>query len=775
MTKVGISEIGKLSPDLKGPVLFVVDARNRIERSLLHNWLRSTASGGEDWVDLTTSRKMDASAVRDLAAKLELPGETSIVPTRVTWPLPEGRINKPVSLHSLVFGDRRRPSIVRAFFTLRKDEQRAKVLLGDPATIDDLRQRFTAYHGAGDVSAEELAAFIIRQASIALDIAERKLHGSRYKVPRYIADSLFSGRRFRKAIKQLAAEQDKSKNELYTEARGCMKELIAVPTAFYIDVRARLDEFLLSLGYKNQIIYDEGELASIREIVRDKPTIILWTHKTHMDGAAVTRVFYQNDLPMPHMFGGINMSFAGAGFLLRRSGAIFIRRTFQDNLLYKLVLRHYISYLLEKRFPMTWAFEGTRSRLGKLMPPRYGLLKYVLGAAHASCIQDLHIIPVTISYDLIRDVDDYAAEQSGIVKTPESLKWAISYISSLRQPMGRIYMDFGEPVVLDNAPDPDDSMQLAKTAFEVAVNANKVTPLTVPSLVCFCLLGAAPRALTVEELQAGVLKLVDWAIQRGIRVTSDFDRDRVLHVRDLLFVMVDSSLLVRYDQGSEVVYSIDADKHAIASYYRNSIAHHFVNKSIIELSLLKALDQVRSSTDTSDVFWQEAKRLRDLFKFEFFYPSTEGFVIELGDELLRSNINLEEIADLRGAGPHSTLLAMRPLVAHSTLLIFVEAYTVVLDLLARLEPDQGMDEATCVAMALKEGKQALLQRRITSEASIGNILFQNGFKLAHHIGLTGAGSDTVSARRSELLREFNELSIRLERIAIMARYSLLST
>lgn len=768
-------EISKLSPDLNGPVLFVVDARNRIERSLLHDWVRSSASGGEEWVDLTTSRKMDVSAVRELVAKLELPDETCIVPARVTWPLPEGRDNKPMSLHSLIFGDRRRPSVVRAFFTLRKDKQRAKVLLGEPATINDLRQRFAAYHGTNNITVEDLAAFIIRQASIALDIAERKLHGSRYKVPRYVADSLVSGRRFRKAIKQLAVEQDKPRNKLYTEARGYMKELIAVPTAFYIDIRARLDEFLLSLGYENQIIYDKNELASVREIIRDKPTVILWTHKTHMDGAAVSRVFYQNDLPTPHMFGGINMSFAGAGFLLRRSGAIFIRRSFQDNLLYKLVLRHYITYLLEKRFPMTWAFEGTRSRLGKLMPPRYGLLKYVLGAAHASRIQDLHIIPVTISYDLIRDVDDYAAEQSGIVKTPESLKWAISYISSLRQPMGRIYMDFGEPVVLDSAPDPEDSMQLAKTAFEVAVNANKVTPLTMPSLVCFCLLGAAPRALTIEELQAGVLKLVDWAVQRDIRVTSDFDRDRVLHVRDLLYVMVDGGLLTRYDQGSDVVYSIEADKHAIASYYRNSVAHHFVNKSIIELSLLKALDQAGSSAGASNVFWQEAKRLRDLFKFEFFYPATEDFVKELAEELSRSNIDLEKIADQRNAGLNSTLRSMRPLVAHSTLLIFVEAYTVVLDLLARLAPDQSMDEATCVAMALKEGKQALLQRRITSEASIGKILFQNGFKLANHLGLTDGGDESVSTRRSELLREFEELSIRLERISIMARYSRLSS
>ena len=114
---------------------------------------------------------------------------------------------------------------------------------------------------------------------------------------------------------------------------------------------------------------------------------------------------------------------------------------------------------------------------------------------------------------------------------------------------------------------------------------------------------------------------------------------------------------------------------------------------------------------------------------------------------------------------------MQPLVAHATLLIFVEAYTVVLDLLARLSPAQGLDEKTCVAIALKEGRQAYLQRRITSEASIAKLLFQNGYKLAANMDLTDGGGDDIAARRSGVLREFQDLARRLERIAFFARHS----
>ena len=760
-----------------GPSLFVLDARNSLEQKLLEKWIRDLSNPGDDdsevnLVSLKITRKMDSESVSELANKLELPGDTLVVPVRVAWPLPPGRINKPISVRSLVFGDRRRPGIVRAYVTLRRDKNRAKLLAGEPASIKDLNERYTLYHCTDEEgSADGFAAFVIRQASVVLDVAERKVHGSRYKVPHFVADSLFGSRSFRSAISELATEQNRTRPELYAEARGYMKELIAIPSALYIDLRARLDKFLLTRGYDTKIVYSDDEIESIRGIVRDQPAVLLWTHKTHMDGAAVSRVLYRDDLPTPHMFGGINMSFAGAGFLLRRSGAIFIRRSFQDNLLYKLVLRHYIGYLLEKRFPMTWAFEGTRSRLGKLMPPRYGLLKYVLEAAHTSGTENLNIIPVTISYDLIRDVEDYVSEQSGIVKTPESLRWAIKYISSLHQPMGRIYMDFGKPVVLDQVPDPADNMQLSKTAFDVAVNANKVTPITMPSLICLCLLGAAPRALTVEELQISVMELFEWAVARGIRTTSDFESDRADSVRNLVFAMVDSGLLVRYDQGSDIVYGIELGQHPVASYYRNTVVHHFVNKAILELSLLKASELGTSSIETSKIFWQETEGLRDLFKFEFFYPSTAEFKKELIEELSRSGIQPEKIAEQRSQGGNPTMMGMQPLIAHASLLIFVEAYTVVLDLLARLEPDQGLDEKTCVARALKEGKQAYLQRRITSEASIGKILFQNGYKLANNLGLTEGGGDDVAARRSEILREFHDLSKRLERIAFIARHS----
>ncbi|MEP1593761.1 MAG: 1-acyl-sn-glycerol-3-phosphate acyltransferase, partial [Halieaceae bacterium] len=513
-------------------------------------------------------------------------------------------------------------------------------------------------------------------------------------------------------------------------------------------------------GYEDKIVYNPDEIESIREMVRDHPSLLLWTHKTYLDGMVVPKLMYENDFPMPHMFGGANLSFAGLGFLIRRSGGIFIRRSFQDNPLYKVTLRQYIGYLMEKRFPMNWAFEGTRSRLGKLMPPRYGLLKYVLEACYASDSRNVHIIPVSISYDLIRDVEEYATEQTSVGKGPESLRWFIGYIRSLARPMGKVYVDIGEPVVLERAPDPDDSLALSKIAFEIAVEANRVTPITFPSLVTMCLLGAAPRALTSDEVTEDLRILLDWAQARNLRISRDFDSEYAEGIDALLDIMISEGIVTRYDEGPETVYGIALEQHPVASYYRNTIIHFFVNKAIIELALVKATET--ENPEAEQVFWEEVDHLRDLFKFEFFYSPTEEFHQQIRDELARYGVDWQSLITQGTIGFQMMLTQLTPLVSHVTLLTYAEAYSVVSDLLARMEPGESLEEQECITQALKLGKQAYLQRRISSESSIGKLLFKNGYQLLANRNLTQGGGDDIKEQRDNMALELRDVLRRIE-------------
>jgi len=755
-------------PHGEQPVLFILDTRNKFERSLLDGWIRHhardlkvAAQTPQVCLDLEDDRRgLDTATLVEALLRAE---DAVVAPLRVAWVPSQQDLDSGPRLRDLIFDDPRQPGPRRARNILRKSPERMHLLAGQPDSLANLRARFAQGHhpDSGDAQTD-FADFIARQAAVVLDLAERRLQGGRYKVPRHVAGSLLASRGFHDALDRLAAQTRTPKTRLAKEAAGYMDEMVSRPSTFWLDFYARFNQFCLGLGYAKELVYDRAEVEKMRQMVREYPSMLLWTHKTYLDGMVVPKLLYDNDFPMPHMFGGANLNFPGLGFLLHRAGAIFIRRSFQDNELYKLTLRHYIGYLMEKRFPMNWAFEGTRSRLGKLMPPRYGLLKYVLEACHATDATNIHIIPISISYDLIRDVEEYATEQTSQGKGAESLRWLIGYIRSLARPMGKIYVDIGEPVVLDKAPDPEDKLTLSKIAFEVAVEANHVTAITFPSLVTMSLLGAAPKALTQQEVVADIRALLRWAQDRNLRISEDFDPAYADQLPDLINIMLDEGIVTRYDEGPEVVYGIGLDQHAVASYYRNTVIHFFVNKSIIELALLKASEN--EGPDALQVFWTEVDQLRDLFKFEFFYAPTEEFHQQIREELDRYDPDWRTVLGRGTMGFTQLLNRMTPLVSHVTLLIYTEAYSVVTMMAARMEHAETLEEDACINDALKFGRQAYLQRRISSEASIGKLLFRNGYKMLQSRQLTDAREPNLVQRRREQARQLRELLRRLDLI-----------
>ena len=474
-------------------VLFIIDAEHGVEEGLLLQWLSNTKAqagfaGSVSHCVVPIVHDPENIPTQGLQMALQVAQDTLVVPVRVVWQTAIDEINTKPRLRDLLRGNPRRPSKKKAQRILDTDPSRALCIMGKPATVGDLSSRYDQRRQIADVDTD-LADYVAEQASLALEVAERRLRGGRYKVPRQVSKQVRGSDRYKAGLLEIEAETGEGEQALRTRALPYFKELVALPHNFWQDAAGAFNRWVISLGYENKVVIDVEKLERFRSIVREHPTALLWTHKTHMDGITMQSILFEHDFPPAHTMGGINMAFAGVGFLARRSGAIFIRRSFQDNPLYKLVLRQYLAYLLEKRFPLTWSFEGTRSRVGKLMPPRYGMLKYVMDAMQESSADDLHLIPVAINYDMNNDVKDYAAEQSGAIKRPESLSWFISYLRRMRQPLGRIYIDFGEPVVVKKASFNDDPLALQKTAFKIGVEANRVTPITLTSLMSLTLPG----------------------------------------------------------------------------------------------------------------------------------------------------------------------------------------------------------------------------------------------------------------------------------------------
>ncbi|HMN54941.1 MAG TPA: glycerol-3-phosphate acyltransferase, partial [Sphingopyxis sp.] len=285
-------------------------------------------------------------------------------------------------------------------------------------------------------------------------------------------------------------------------------------------------------------------------------------------------------------------------------------------------------------------------------------------------------------------------------------------------------------------------------------------------------LGLAPRGATAAELVAATGAITGWARARDIRLSRELESGDDAALSATIDTLVESGLLTRYEAGSETIYSIDPAKHPMASYYRNIIAHHFLGRAMIELALFALRDADRG--DATAAFWAKIDRLRDLFKFEFFYPPRDEHRAAIEAELAR----IDPVWDRRLAsgdrGVAQLLRRCQPVVGHAILLPFAEAYSVVADLLARAKPGEEVDPKALLDAALVEGRQAYLLRRISSEAAIGKLLFENGLSLMRHMGLTGTATpDSLAARRA-LLAELRGLanvmeSMRLSTTALADR------
>ena len=698
------------------PQLFAMFANTPTERKLLEQYLEKTISHFAE-IDRPLVAWFSAADDADhlehtgMVEGLSVSESLDITPIGIVW--------KPPRQEHLGWREIRRwmrlvDSNRRQAAILSKSPERVAIVVGEFGTRKALQARYDKMSGKtlppARTDLQAFANFVALQAAITIERDSRIATGQTIKYPRYVQRSIWGRPIFQAQLQDIANTKGRTLEDVQSEARECLKELVPKVQAPHVAFSRVFFRKICQLGYDDKLVYDEDRMDEIREIALTRPTALVWTHKTHIDGPAMMTASHDSNFPLVHLVGGSNMAFFGVGYLMRRAGTIFIRRKMESDV-YKAVLQHYLTWLLEKRFPVSWALEGTRSRNGKLMPPRYGILKYVVEAAAKENMPNLTIVPISIYYDLIAELGDYAREQSGAKKRKESITWFADYLRSLRKPLGRISLGLGEPVTVDTtspeftaafeAGNEQLSIALQKLAFEASVSANNVTPITPSSILALVLTGAAPKALTEQECSEEMWAIRNWALERELPLTEELQEVNIEKVRDVARAMREIGVVTRYEGGVEYVYSVASGKHFEASYYRNNAIHFFVNKAIIELALMKASDAPGSSA--LDAFWEDVIALRDVFKFEFFYPELEKFKADIEDEVSRLNSGWK--ATLASGGARDLLKDMEFHVAHAVLRPFAEAYSIVADVMLSEDGSKALVEEEIVAGALKFGNK----------------------------------------------------------------------
>ncbi|WP_354699387.1 Glycerol-3-phosphate acyltransferase [Paraconexibacter sp. AEG42_29] len=735
------------------PLVVLADAGTATERELVEEWAAQTHP------EAAVMYVGDA----DLAEKLAGLDEQLVLPVRVTW-LPRerdgGRQARAADLLALT--NPHRPWSPLQARIRRNEPDRVRVTDGEPATVADMRQRFRSESGTGGGSAA-FAAFVDRQAVLACERAERSIIGDRYKVPRLVTEQITASARFRDEVTKLSGKLGRPYDDVLLDAKSALNELVTVQSRLAIDAFRAVMGPMHNRAWNVEV--DVESLERLRELNKKHALVFLPSHRAYVDPLVLANVLDEHDFPRNHLLGGSNMAFWPIGPLGKRAGVIFIRRTFGDDQVYKLAIREYFGHLVAKRFNIEWYIEGGRTRTGKLRPPRFGLLHYLVRALDDGRAEDVILVPVSIVYDQQSEVGAMAAEQRGAKKSSEGLKWMADYIRAQRTNAGRAQVVFGEAFSLRGALEEpgEDANRLEKVAFRVCTGINRATPVASTSLVTFALLGTRDRAFTFRQVELIVARVLDLMDERG--VAGPLAELRGEHaLRATLNQLCAADVVNCYDGGKEPVWSIAPGRHHVAAFYRNGMIHHLINRAIVELALVK-LSRGPAVDDPVEAAWEDVLQLRDILKFEFFFADKQAFRLELGVELDRFAPDWHQ--RLNSPEQLGELLESTPtFVAHRALRSFVDAQMVVARILAERSPREGFDKAQFLDECLGVGRQLLLQGQLHGPESVSQELYAAALQLAQNRDVVDPGRDEVREARLAFLAEIEEV---LERVAYIGK------
>jgi glycerol-3-phosphate O-acyltransferase len=423
---------------------------------------------------------------------------------------------------------------------------------------------------------------------------------------------------------------------------------------------------------------------------------------------------------------------------------------------------------VRKRFNLEWYIEGGRTRTGKLRPPRYGLLNYLVDAFRDGGIEDVMLVPTSIVYDQLYEVEAMAAEEHGAAKTPESLSWLVGYARAQGRGFGKVRIGFGEPLSLREAlGEQERDHAVERVAFEVCHRINRATPITDTALVALALLGVEDRALTLREVRMTLAPLLDYVEARRLPRTGELDLRKPAGISRALDALCRHGVASRFADGVEPVWSVSSERHLEAAFYRNSVVHFFLMRAIAELVLVHLDEQAGDQQAVIDEGWREALRIRDVLKFEFFFARRRDFEVELREELAVFDPEWERLAAEPGA-PWRVLSDGPVHLAPRVVSSFLEAYLVAAERLAARDPRTPIVEKEFVTECLGVAHQYRLQRKLASTESISRELFSTALKLAANRDLVDPGREELARRREEFAAEIRGLVARVQRIRELA-------
>ena len=437
----------------------------------------------------------------------------------------------------------------------------------------------------------------------------------------------------------------------------------------------------------------------------------------------------------PHIAAGENLDFWPIGFVFRRSGAFFIRRSIRGDKLYSAVLNAYVRRVVKDGNAIEFFIEGGRSRTGKLLPPRMGMLGMCTEPVFEGSISDISFIPVSIGYEKLIEAGSYRRELDGEKKKKEDMGALLSSTEILRSKYGRVYVDFAEPISLrvflaarGHGPDvgPKDKRavihQLGHRIVYGINNATRVTPTSIAGLV---LLATQRNALSETDFFRGADLALNFLEGLGVRCSESLAPPaREDALRACLASMEKDDFVKRVTaRGGPPLYRVSADGRKALDYYKNNILHFFVPYAVLAAAtLIEAAQEIPSVPDC-------ARRLSHLLKLEFSFRVDQSFETNLEQaavylqerRIILSNDERTTFSVAPGGREEALLLA-------GLIASFLEGYRIAAEVVA-VAKDEPLLEKQYADLCLMNAERQTLEGRLRRSEASSRLLFLSAAEL----------------------------------------------
>ncbi|MHB1057077.1 MAG: glycerol-3-phosphate 1-O-acyltransferase PlsB [Rhodanobacter sp.] len=436
----------------------------------------------------------------------------------------------------------------------------------------------------------------IRAAVIGPDLSHR----------RTVVDAVLNAEPVRAAIAATAAKEKISHAKAWRKAHKLVLEV----AADYSHPVVRSASFLLG-NFWNKL-YDGISMHHFDKARAAAPgheVIYVPCHRSHADYLLMSYQLHVSGVVVPHIAAGVNLNLPVIGPILRRGGAFFLRRSFKGNALYSVVFNEYVAQLIDRGVPMEYFIEGGRSRTGRLLAPRAGMLAMTVRAFLRAPRRPVLFQPVYIGYEKLMEGASYAGELSGQPKEKESLIGLLKGLKVLRQRYGHVALNFGEPIeltpLLDAASadwrasggDPEAKPEWLnavtdRLADQIQININRAADVNPINLLALALLATPKHAMAESDLltQLELSKTMLEELPYSDRVTlTPMNPPAIIAYGEQMGWI----RRVRHPLGD--VLTVDGEQAVLLSYFRNNVLHLTATAAWVACCFLNNRRMSRSS------------------------------------------------------------------------------------------------------------------------------------------------------------------------------------